>query len=158
MRPPSLDECVAYGSELALPEAQCAQFHDYHTSKGWLVGKAPMKSWQAAMRTWKRNYDEGLFRPAGQTDTPAKRQQRLDRTDAEVARDREARRREQQERAETEAQVAAVAALDDATINQWREQVLGEMDEAGRRVHEGMDPRRAPMAVLIHAAMQKGGG
>ena len=31
------------------------QFCDYYASKGWLVGKSPMKDWQAAVRTWKRN-------------------------------------------------------------------------------------------------------
>lgn len=27
-------------------------FFDYYESKGWLVGKSPMKSWKAAIRTW----------------------------------------------------------------------------------------------------------
>ena len=30
-------------------------FCDFYLSKGWLVGKAPMKDWQAAVRTWKRS-------------------------------------------------------------------------------------------------------
>ncbi len=30
-------------------------FFDYYESKGWLVGKTPMKNWQAAVRTWERN-------------------------------------------------------------------------------------------------------
>ena len=29
-------------------------FVDFYQSKGWLVGKSPMKDWQAAVRTWKR--------------------------------------------------------------------------------------------------------
>ena len=32
------------------PEA----FWDFYQSKGWVVGKAPMKDWQAAVRTWER--------------------------------------------------------------------------------------------------------
>jgi len=28
---------------------------DYYESKGWIVGKAPMKSWQASVRNWARN-------------------------------------------------------------------------------------------------------
>ncbi len=28
------------------------QFIDYYESKGWVVGKAPMKCWKAAVRTW----------------------------------------------------------------------------------------------------------
>ena len=159
MQPPIADECRAYGQEIGLSADQCEAFHDHYESNGWKVsGKSPMKCWKAAVRNWKRNHDDGLFRPPGQTDTPAKRQKRLDRTDAEVERDRATRQREQQERAETDAQVAAVAALDDETIARWHEQVLSGMDEAARRLHEQLDPRRAPVAVLIHAAMQKGGG
>jgi len=29
-------------------------FCDFYESKGWLVGRSPMKSWPAAVRTWKR--------------------------------------------------------------------------------------------------------
>jgi hypothetical protein len=43
------------------------QFCDYYTSKGWLVGKSPMKDWQAAVRTWKRNASANLlFNPAAE--------------------------------------------------------------------------------------------
>lgn len=30
------------------------QFCDFYESKGWKVGKTPMKDWRAAVRTWKR--------------------------------------------------------------------------------------------------------
>lgn len=30
-------------------------FCDFYESKGWLVGRAPMKDWRAAVRTWKHN-------------------------------------------------------------------------------------------------------
>jgi len=30
-------------------------FHDFYESKGWLIGKSPMKCWKAAIRTWNRN-------------------------------------------------------------------------------------------------------
>jgi len=30
------------------------QFVDFYTSKGWKVGKNPMKDWKAAVRTWER--------------------------------------------------------------------------------------------------------
>ena len=33
------------------PEA----FVDFYESKGWVVGKTPMKDWKAAVRTWERN-------------------------------------------------------------------------------------------------------
>lgn len=31
------------------------KFCDYYEAKGWVIGKSPMKSWQAAVRTWKTN-------------------------------------------------------------------------------------------------------
>jgi hypothetical protein len=33
------------------------QFCNYYESKGWLIGKSPMKSWEAAVRTWKQRAD-----------------------------------------------------------------------------------------------------
>jgi hypothetical protein len=32
-------------------------FFDYYESKGWVVGKSPMKDWQAAVRTWERSIE-----------------------------------------------------------------------------------------------------
>ena len=32
-----------------------AAFIDYYVSVGWVVGRKPMKDWQAAVRTWERN-------------------------------------------------------------------------------------------------------
>lgn len=31
------------------------EFVDYYDSKGWKVGKSPMKDWKAAVRTWENN-------------------------------------------------------------------------------------------------------
>lgn len=46
-------------------------FIDFYESKGWMVGKSPMKDWKAAVRVWKHNsppealvgkkYDPDLF-------------------------------------------------------------------------------------------------
>ena len=30
----------------------------YYESKGWLIGKTPMKDWKAAVRTWHRGWKE----------------------------------------------------------------------------------------------------
>ena len=30
-------------------------FFDYYESKGWVIGKTPMKNWKAAVRTWEKN-------------------------------------------------------------------------------------------------------
>jgi len=35
--------------------SEAHKFVDYYESKGWVVGKAPMKSWQAAARNWMKN-------------------------------------------------------------------------------------------------------
>lgn len=31
------------------------QFYDFYESKGWVVGKSPMKDWKAAVRTWEKS-------------------------------------------------------------------------------------------------------
>lgn len=52
--PPTVAEVEAYcRSRANVVDAQ--QFVDYYESKGWLVGKSPMKRWQAAIGTWERN-------------------------------------------------------------------------------------------------------
>lgn len=33
-------------------------FVDFYESKGWMVGRNPMKDWQAAIRTWEKNSNE----------------------------------------------------------------------------------------------------
>jgi len=51
---PSVEEVKAYCEERQNglnPE----KFVDYYESKGWLVGKTPMKDWKAAIRTWENN-------------------------------------------------------------------------------------------------------
>lgn len=57
--PPSIDHCVAYGKVIELSGEECMKFFDRQETIGWRValGKTsvPMKDWQAAMRTWKRN-------------------------------------------------------------------------------------------------------
>lgn len=34
------------------------EFIDFYESKGWVVGKTPMKNWKAAVRTWKQKHRE----------------------------------------------------------------------------------------------------
>ena len=52
---PSVEEVQAYFLSEGVQLSEAQRFHDYHESKGWVVGKAPMKSWQAACGTWKGN-------------------------------------------------------------------------------------------------------
>ena len=55
---PSLEEIKNYCLERK-NKIDAERFFDYYESKGWKVGKAPMKDWQAAIRTWERNENEG---------------------------------------------------------------------------------------------------
>jgi len=51
---PSVEEvreyCASRGNSID-PE----EFVDFYESKGWMIGKSPMKSWQAAVRTWEKS-------------------------------------------------------------------------------------------------------
>lgn len=51
---PSLDECRAYAADIQMRQSQAEEFYDFYESKGWMVGRSPMKDWRAAMRRWKR--------------------------------------------------------------------------------------------------------
>ena len=59
---PTLEEVRAYCLErnnTVPPE----KFMAYYESKGWLVGKSPMKDWKASVRTWEmNNYDNNQRR------------------------------------------------------------------------------------------------
>lgn len=51
--PPDLAEVAAYCRE----RENCVdpqRFVDFYASKGWMVGKSPMKDWRAAVRNWER--------------------------------------------------------------------------------------------------------
>jgi hypothetical protein len=51
---PTVEEVASYCKERSCgvdPEA----FVNFYESKGWVVGKTPMKDWKASVRTWERN-------------------------------------------------------------------------------------------------------
>jgi hypothetical protein len=54
MKKPTIAQIVAYCKERG-NNIDAWGFHDFYQSKGWLVGKSPMKDWQACVRTWERN-------------------------------------------------------------------------------------------------------
>ena len=56
-RKPTPAEVAAYGRQIGF-EIDGEKFVDYYASKGWVVGKSPMKDWRAAVRTWKRGQAE----------------------------------------------------------------------------------------------------
>lgn len=56
---PSAEEVTAYGASIGF-QIDGAAFCDFYESKGWKVGNTPMRSWQAAVRTWKRRPRDGF--------------------------------------------------------------------------------------------------
>lgn len=54
--PPDADEVEAYCKERN-NHIDAQRFVDFYASKGWKVGKEPMKDWKAAVRTWERRND-----------------------------------------------------------------------------------------------------
>ena len=54
---PTAAEVTAYGASIDF-RIDGAAFCDFYESKGWKIGSSPMRSWQAAVRTWKRKAKE----------------------------------------------------------------------------------------------------
>jgi hypothetical protein len=69
---PTLEEVEQYFyercEESALFTREATKFFDYYESKGWVVGKSPMKNWQAAVRNWIGNLD--WWRPDNKASPP----------------------------------------------------------------------------------------
>lgn len=55
--PPSPDEVQQYCDERHNGIVG-SEFCDFYASKGWMIGKAKMKDWKAAIRTWERKRQE----------------------------------------------------------------------------------------------------
>ena len=51
--PPTLDDVLAYVRERG-SDVDPQRFLDFYASKGWMVGKNPMKDWKASVRTWEK--------------------------------------------------------------------------------------------------------
>lgn len=57
-RPPTQEEVERYAKERG-ETVDAARFVDFYASKGWKVGREPMKDWKAALRNWtRRDADE----------------------------------------------------------------------------------------------------
>ena len=54
---PSVDDVQAYADEKGYKGFEASRFVDFYASKGWVVGKSPMKDWKAAVRNWMRGKD-----------------------------------------------------------------------------------------------------
>lgn len=53
---PSLEEIRLYCLERG-NQVDPVKFFNFYESKGWVVGKSPMKDWKAAVRTWEQRPD-----------------------------------------------------------------------------------------------------
>ena len=51
------------------PEFEHEKFIDFYESKGWKVGKNPMKDWKAAVRNWLRSMDQKTIQKINQFKT-----------------------------------------------------------------------------------------
>ena len=51
---PTVEEVDAYCRERG-NNVDAQRFVDFYASKGWRIGKEPMRDWRACVRTWERN-------------------------------------------------------------------------------------------------------
>ena len=59
MKKPTLEE-VQFYCLTRRNGIDSAAFRDYYDSVGWMVGRKPMKDWQASVRTWERNRKQAI--------------------------------------------------------------------------------------------------
>ena len=52
---PSPSEVTEYAESIGWLNMDGEYFVNFYESKGWMIGKNKMKSWRAAVRTWKKN-------------------------------------------------------------------------------------------------------
>lgn len=50
---PTVEEVALYCQE-RMNGIDAQEFIDFYESKGWMIGKSPMKDWKACVRTWER--------------------------------------------------------------------------------------------------------
>lgn len=59
--PPTLEEVKSYCVERK-NKVDAERFIDFYTSKGWKIGKNPMKDWKAAVRTWEKEREPQIVK------------------------------------------------------------------------------------------------
>jgi hypothetical protein len=50
--PPTIEEAQLHGAKIGCPPSEVDSYWFYYQSKGWKVGKEPMKCWKAALSGW----------------------------------------------------------------------------------------------------------
>lgn len=58
---PTIEQIKAYCLEVG-KNIDAEAFFDFYEAKGWVVGRAPMKDWKAAVRNWAKNESQFLRR------------------------------------------------------------------------------------------------
>ncbi len=78
---PTIEEITAYCKERG-NGIDALGFFDYYESKGWVIGKSPMKDWKAAVRNWERmdNYMPRKGPPKGNPPREPTRPQKIIRS------------------------------------------------------------------------------
>lgn len=67
---PTIDEVAAYAAEKDYKRVDADRFWNFYQSKGWKVGKAPMKDWKAAVCNWEHNSESrGSPQPSARATT-----------------------------------------------------------------------------------------
>jgi hypothetical protein len=69
MKPPTLEEVIARADEILLPAREAQKFYCFYESKGWRVGKSPMKVWRSALAHWKLVWEERSGKPVNGAET-----------------------------------------------------------------------------------------
>lgn len=60
---PTVEEVKAYCTERK-NNVDANKFIDFYESKGWLIGKNPMKDWKACVRTWEKTSNNSPPKPS----------------------------------------------------------------------------------------------
>lgn len=58
MKIPTLEEVLQRATEIDLPAREAEKFCVFYSSKGWKVGRTPMKQWKSALAGWKFRWEE----------------------------------------------------------------------------------------------------
>ena len=61
--PPEKTWVAEYAKAIGMSLAEAGKYYDHHQGRGWKLKTGKMVDWQACMRTWKANIDEGQFQP-----------------------------------------------------------------------------------------------
>jgi len=61
--PPTIEEVLLHAAKIGLPETEAKKLWHFYDSKGWKVGKAPMRNWHSAMSGWKVRWETERGKP-----------------------------------------------------------------------------------------------